>query len=177
MHTHSSHPHTPPHIPMCTPTLLTPTHPHTSPCAHPLFSPPHVHTVVLYAISAVYFAGVMVRLMLTLTPIVCVLSAIAISHSLDNYMKPVFSLNKEGRNTSPSLSPSLFSPSFPSPSLPSLSFPSSFLSSSSPLLPFLPFPLLYCPFLHICKHINCLLSMTVTDMNENAKMNSLFIPT
>ena len=44
--------------------------------------------VVLYAISAVYFAGVMVRLMLTLTPIVCVLAAIAISHSLDNYLQP-----------------------------------------------------------------------------------------
>ena len=68
----------------------------------------------------------MVRLMLTLTPIVCVLSAIAISHSLDNYMKPVFSLNKEGRNTSP---PSL---SFPSPSLPSPSpsLPSSLLPPS-----------------------------------------------
>ena len=51
--------------------------------------------VVLYAVSAVYFAGVMVRLMLTLTPIVCVLASIAISHSLDNYMKPVFS-NKDG---------------------------------------------------------------------------------
>ena len=57
---------------------------------HPPFLP-----VVLYSISAVYFAGVMVRLMLTLTPIVCVLAAIAISHSLDNYMKPVFS-NKDG---------------------------------------------------------------------------------
>ena len=35
--------------------------------------------IVLYAVSAVYFAGVMVRLMLTLTPCVCVLSAIAFS--------------------------------------------------------------------------------------------------
>ena len=51
--------------------------------------------MVLYAVSAVYFAGVMVRLMLTLTPIVCILASIAISHSLDNYMKPVFS-NKDG---------------------------------------------------------------------------------
>ena len=55
-----------------------------------------MHTVVLYAISAVYFAGVMVRLIQILAPIVCVLAAIAISHSLDNYIKPVFSLNKEG---------------------------------------------------------------------------------
>ena len=30
--------------------------------------------IVLYAVSAVYFAGVMVRLMLTLTPCVCVLA-------------------------------------------------------------------------------------------------------
>jgi len=35
--------------------------------------------VALYAITAAYFAGVMVRLMLTLTPVVCVLSAIAFS--------------------------------------------------------------------------------------------------
>lgn len=39
--------------------------------------------VALYAISAVYFAGVMVRLMLTLTPVVCVLSGIAFSILLD----------------------------------------------------------------------------------------------
>ncbi|XP_065882675.1 dolichyl-diphosphooligosaccharide--protein glycosyltransferase subunit STT3B-like [Dysidea avara] len=45
--------------------------------------------VVLYAVSASYFAGVMVRLMLTLTPIVCVSASIAFSHSLDNYMSPV----------------------------------------------------------------------------------------
>ncbi|CAD5111386.1 DgyrCDS700 [Dimorphilus gyrociliatus] len=43
--------------------------------------------IVLYAISAVYFAGVMVRLMLTLTPVVCVLSAIAFSQVLSIYLK------------------------------------------------------------------------------------------
>ncbi|XP_070550384.1 dolichyl-diphosphooligosaccharide--protein glycosyltransferase subunit STT3B-like [Ptychodera flava] len=42
--------------------------------------------IVLYAISAVYFAGVMVRLMLTLTPIVCILAAIAFSKTLDHYL-------------------------------------------------------------------------------------------
>lgn len=42
--------------------------------------------VVLYAASAIYFAGVMVRLMLTLTPIVCVFAAIAFSHTLENYL-------------------------------------------------------------------------------------------
>lgn len=42
--------------------------------------------VVLYAVSAVYFAGVMVRLMLTLTPVVCMLAAIGFSTTLDNYL-------------------------------------------------------------------------------------------
>lgn len=36
--------------------------------------------------SAVYFAGVMVRLMLTLTPVVCILAAIGFSTTLDNYL-------------------------------------------------------------------------------------------
>lgn len=43
-------------------------------------------SVVLYAVSAVYFAGVMVRLMLTLTPVVCVLSGIAFSHTYEKYL-------------------------------------------------------------------------------------------
>lgn len=42
--------------------------------------------IVLYAVSAVYFAGVMVRLMLTLTPCVCMLAAIGFSSTLDNYL-------------------------------------------------------------------------------------------
>jgi dolichyl-diphosphooligosaccharide--protein glycosyltransferase len=42
--------------------------------------------VVIYAVLASYFAGVMVRLMLTLTPIVCVAAALAISHLLDTYL-------------------------------------------------------------------------------------------
>lgn len=43
--------------------------------------------IVLYALSAVYFAGVMVRLMLTLTPVVCVLSAVAFSSLLEQYLR------------------------------------------------------------------------------------------
>lgn len=43
--------------------------------------------VILYAISAVYFAGVMVRLMLTLTPVVCILSGIAFSGLLDVFLR------------------------------------------------------------------------------------------
>lgn len=42
--------------------------------------------VVVYSIFGSYFAGVMVRLMLTLTPIVCVAAAMAASHILDAYL-------------------------------------------------------------------------------------------
>jgi len=44
--------------------------------------------VIIYSILASYFAGVMVRLMLTLTPVVCVAAAIAISTLLDTYVDP-----------------------------------------------------------------------------------------
>ena len=43
--------------------------------------------IVLFAVSAVYFAGVMVRLMLTLTPVVCVLAGIAFSRLFEQYLK------------------------------------------------------------------------------------------
>ncbi|XP_020285665.1 dolichyl-diphosphooligosaccharide--protein glycosyltransferase subunit STT3B isoform X2 [Pseudomyrmex gracilis] len=43
--------------------------------------------VILYSISAVYFAGVMVRLMLTLTPVVCMLAGVAISRLVELYLK------------------------------------------------------------------------------------------
>jgi len=42
--------------------------------------------VIIYAVVASYFAGVMVRLMLTLTPVVCVSSAVALSTLLDTYV-------------------------------------------------------------------------------------------
>ena len=42
--------------------------------------------VVVYSILASYFSGVMVRLMLTLTPIVCVAAALAMSHLFDTYL-------------------------------------------------------------------------------------------
>jgi dolichyl-diphosphooligosaccharide--protein glycosyltransferase len=44
--------------------------------------------VIIYSIMASYFAGVMVRLMLTLTPVVCVASAIALSTLIDTYVDP-----------------------------------------------------------------------------------------
>ncbi len=42
--------------------------------------------IVIYAVLASYFAGVMVRLMLTLTPVVCVAAALALSSLLDTYL-------------------------------------------------------------------------------------------
>jgi dolichyl-diphosphooligosaccharide--protein glycosyltransferase len=42
--------------------------------------------VFLYAATASYFAGVMVRLMLTLTPIVCIAAAIAFTSLLETYI-------------------------------------------------------------------------------------------
>jgi len=43
--------------------------------------------IILYAITSVYFSGVMVRLMLVLAPIACVTGAIAASTTLRTYMK------------------------------------------------------------------------------------------
>jgi dolichyl-diphosphooligosaccharide--protein glycosyltransferase len=43
--------------------------------------------IVVYAILASYFSGVMVRLMLTLTPVVCVAAALALSSILDTYLE------------------------------------------------------------------------------------------
>jgi len=42
--------------------------------------------IVIYAVLSSYFAGVMVRLMLTLTPVVCVAAAIALSQVLDVFL-------------------------------------------------------------------------------------------
>jgi asparagine N-glycosylation enzyme membrane subunit Stt3 len=66
------------------------------------FSFPFRHTperifVVLYALSAVYFAGVMVRLMLTLTPIVVVCAAVAMSTVFDVYFKRLRAGDEEVR--------------------------------------------------------------------------------
>ncbi|KAF4594630.1 oligosaccharyl transferase STT3 subunit [Ophiocordyceps camponoti-floridani] len=44
--------------------------------------------VIVYGLFGSYFAGVMVRLMLTLTPIVCVTAAIAMSQLIDVFIRP-----------------------------------------------------------------------------------------
>ncbi|KAI0845283.1 glycosyltransferase family 66 protein [Daldinia vernicosa] len=54
--------------------------------------------IIVYALFGSYFAGVMVRLMLTLTPVVCVAAAIAVSQVLDTYLvarSPIPADNKE----------------------------------------------------------------------------------
>merc|ERR1712156_899304 len=43
--------------------------------------------IILYGVFCVYFAGVMVRLMLVLAPVMCILGGIAVSSSLSTYMK------------------------------------------------------------------------------------------
>ncbi|KAI7882654.1 STT3 subunit of Oligosaccharyl transferase [Lichtheimia hyalospora FSU 10163] len=58
--------------------------------------------VIVYGIFASYFAGVMVRLMLTLTPVVCVCSGIAVSTLLDTYLDTtsIESADKEATESS-----------------------------------------------------------------------------
>lgn len=61
--------------------------------------------VIIYAVMASYFAGVMVRLMLALTPVVCVTSAVALSSLLDIYLDPTdptVNENAEPINDTPS---------------------------------------------------------------------------
>lgn len=58
--------------------------------------------VIIYAVMASYFSGVMVRLMLTLTPVVCVSAAIALSNLFDTYLKlekPKTTESTEGEQT------------------------------------------------------------------------------
>jgi len=44
--------------------------------------------LVIYVMFSAYFSGIMVRLMLTLAPVLCVLAAIAISVTLEDIFKP-----------------------------------------------------------------------------------------
>lgn len=45
--------------------------------------------LILYGVTSIYFAGVMVRLMLVLAPVMCILSGIAVSSMLSTYMRQV----------------------------------------------------------------------------------------
>jgi len=53
--------------------------------------------IILYGMTSIYFAGVMVRLMLVLAPVMCILSGIAISSVLYTYMKNLDSNNKQDK--------------------------------------------------------------------------------
>lgn len=61
--------------------------------------------VILYSVVASYFAGVMVRLMLTLTPVVCVSAAVALSSLLDTYIDPTEPVLEEGESAESEASP------------------------------------------------------------------------
>ncbi|CAL8072083.1 unnamed protein product [Orchesella dallaii] len=45
--------------------------------------------IILYGMTSIYFAGVMVRLMLVLAPVMCVLGGIAVSSLLGRFMKDI----------------------------------------------------------------------------------------
>lgn len=62
--------------------------------------------VIIYAVLSAYFAGVMVRLMLVITPVVCVAGAIAFSRLLEAYIDPVIPAEDEAIDGDPVLAPS-----------------------------------------------------------------------
>ncbi|WVO18505.1 hypothetical protein L204_106223 [Cryptococcus depauperatus] len=51
--------------------------------------------IIIYSVLSAYFAGVMVRLMLVITPVVCVSAAIAFSKLLEAYIDPVIPENED----------------------------------------------------------------------------------
>jgi dolichyl-diphosphooligosaccharide--protein glycosyltransferase len=59
--------------------------------------------IILYGITSIYFAGVMVRLMLVLAPVMCILSGIGVSSLFNTYMKNIelleSSSNKKPKKT------------------------------------------------------------------------------
>jgi len=58
--------------------------------------------LVLYGISAIYFAGAMVRLMLVLAPVACMLGAVAVSNILQTHMPYIKASDPKKNNSSPS---------------------------------------------------------------------------
>lgn len=54
--------------------------------------------LILYGITSIYFAGVMVRLMLVLAPVMCILSGIAVSSMLTTYMKQIDPVKSEKKS-------------------------------------------------------------------------------
>lgn len=56
--------------------------------------------IILYGVLSIYFAGVMVRLMLVLAPVMCILSGIAVSSLLVTYMKQIDEVKVERKTRS-----------------------------------------------------------------------------
>uniref|UniRef100_A0A158Q7V4 Dolichyl-diphosphooligosaccharide--protein glycosyltransferase subunit STT3A n=1 Tax=Elaeophora elaphi TaxID=1147741 RepID=A0A158Q7V4_9BILA len=54
--------------------------------------------IILYALTSIYFAGVMVRLMLVLAPVMCILGGIALSSTLVTFMKNLDSTSTHTRH-------------------------------------------------------------------------------
>jgi dolichyl-diphosphooligosaccharide--protein glycosyltransferase len=55
--------------------------------------------IILYGVTSIYFAGVMVRLMLVLAPVMCVLAGIGMSALLSSYMKNLETGRKTDKKT------------------------------------------------------------------------------
>ncbi|VDK78670.1 unnamed protein product [Litomosoides sigmodontis] len=54
--------------------------------------------IILYALTSIYFAGVMVRLMLVLAPVMCILGGIALSSTLATFMKNLDSTSTHAKH-------------------------------------------------------------------------------
>ncbi|KAK7091614.1 dolichyl-diphosphooligosaccharide--protein glycosyltransferase subunit STT3A [Littorina saxatilis] len=57
--------------------------------------------IVMYGVTSIYFAGVMVRLMLVLAPVMCILSGIGVSSILTAYMKNLDTNRKDKKPKKP----------------------------------------------------------------------------
>ncbi|XP_064597745.1 dolichyl-diphosphooligosaccharide--protein glycosyltransferase subunit STT3A-like [Liolophura sinensis] len=54
--------------------------------------------IIMYGVTSIYFAGVMVRLMLVLAPVMCILSGIGVSATLNSYMKNLDSSKRDKKS-------------------------------------------------------------------------------
>ncbi|EDO46343.1 predicted protein [Nematostella vectensis] len=62
--------------------------------------------IIMYGITSIYFAGVMVRLMLVLAPVACILSGISVSSILTTYMKNLETSKRSSNKTAKKGDPS-----------------------------------------------------------------------
>lgn len=60
--------------------------------------------IIMYGVTSIYFAGVMVRLMLVLAPVACILSGISVSTILTTYMKNL-DVSRRDRKTTKKMDP------------------------------------------------------------------------